>query len=187
MYCSNCGKEATGNFCSNCGYQLNTPTANETPLKNTKDIVEINNINVDMLEVVNLFGKGRIKAIKYIRDITGADLKEAKDAVDKYFDMYYGKNLNFSENRKLKREQEAKKFRELETKKRKLDEQNVAYCPKCGSTSLNAGKKGLDIGSSILGASLFGTIGLMAGAGDTESIKVTCLKCGHQFKAGRIK
>lgn len=185
MYCSNCGKEATGNFCSNCGHQLNAPTA--TPVENVKDVIKINNVDIDLLEVVNRFGTGRIKVIKYICDITGADLKEAKDAVDKYFDAYYGKNLSFSEKRKLKKEQEAKEFRELESKKRKLNEQNIAYCPKCGSTSLSAGKKGLDVGSSILGASIFGTIGLMAGAGDTESIKVTCLKCGNQFKAGRIK
>ena len=185
MYCSNCGQEATGNFCSNCGHQINIASA--TPVKNYKDVVKINNVDVDMLEVVNLFGNGRIKAIKYIRDITGADLKESKDAVDKYFDTYYGKSLSFSEKRKLKKEQEAKKFRELGTKKRKLDEQDIVYCPKCASTSLSAGKKGLDVGSAIFGASLFGTIGLMAGAGDTESIKVTCLKCGHQFKAGKIK
>ena len=62
---------------------------------------------------------------------------------------------------------------------------NEVRCPKCGSTSLSADKKGFGIGKAILGAALVGGVGLAAGAIGSKKVVVTCLKCGKRFKAGR--
>lgn len=43
------------------------------------------------------------------------------------------------------------------------------FCPKCGCTSLSANKKGYSM--------VTGTIG-------SKDVYVTCLKCGHRWKAG---
>ena len=61
----------------------------------------------------------------------------------------------------------------------------VACCPKCGSTSLTANKKGFGIGKAVIGAYIAGPIGLVAGNINAKKVRVTCLNCGHQFKAGK--
>ncbi|MFD1402869.1 double zinc ribbon domain-containing protein [Robinsoniella peoriensis] len=59
---------------------------------------------------------------------------------------------------------------------------NLARCPKCGSTSLSGNKKGFGIGKAIAGAYLAGPLGLMAGNIGAKKIWVTCMKCGKRFK-----
>jgi len=63
----------------------------------------------------------------------------------------------------------------------------VAYCPKCGSTSLSSNKKGFGIGKALLGASAtmvtpLGPLGAVAGNIGAKKVIVTCLNCGHQWK-----
>jgi len=71
-------------------------------------------------------------------------------------------------------------------RKRELDEQGVAYCPKCLSISLSANKKGFGIGKAVIGAvTPLGFLGLTAGNIDAKKVRVTCLKCGYQFWAGK--
>lgn len=75
------------------------------------------------------------------------------------------------------------------TKRERIKENKknaVACCPKCGSTSLSANKKGFGIGKAVIGAGLIGNpIGLVAGNLNAKKIRVTCLNCGHQFWAGK--
>lgn len=61
----------------------------------------------------------------------------------------------------------------------------AARCPKCGSTSLSADKKGFGIGKAVVGAALTGGIGLAAGNIGSKKVRVTCLGCGHQWMAGK--
>ncbi|MDU5108881.1 MAG: TM2 domain-containing protein [Clostridium sp.] len=59
-------------------------------------------------------------------------------------------------------------------------------CPRCGSTSLSANKKGWSLGKGIAGAVLINPIGGVAtGMIGKNKIIITCLKCGKQFKPGR--
>lgn len=62
---------------------------------------------------------------------------------------------------------------------------NVAHCPKCGSTSLTADKKGFGVGKAVVGAWVAGPIGLVAGNINSGKVKITCLNCGYQFKPGK--
>lgn len=62
----------------------------------------------------------------------------------------------------------------------------VACCPKCGSTSLSANKKGFGIGKAVIGAAVVSNpIGLVAGNINAKKVRVTCLNCGHDFWAGK--
>lgn len=56
-------------------------------------------------------------------------------------------------------------------------------CPKCGSAYYSANKKGMDAGIACCGALLIGPLGLLCGLSD--KVVVTCLNCGHQWKAGK--
>ncbi len=64
-------------------------------------------------------------------------------------------------------------------------EKSEAGCPKCGSTSLSGNKKGFGVGKAVVGAALTGGIGLLAGNMGAKKVRVTCLKCGHQWWAGK--
>jgi RNase P subunit RPR2 len=66
----------------------------------------------------------------------------------------------------------AKKLSKAEFKERKaeLDKEGKAYCPKCLSTDLQAGKRGFKLTTGFIGA------------GKTI---ITCLKCGNKFKPGK--
>lgn len=59
---------------------------------------------------------------------------------------------------------------------------NIAKCPKCGSPSISANKKGFSSGKALVGVALTGGVGLVAGTHGANKIIMTCLKCGHEWK-----
>lgn len=144
MYCSNCGKEVTGNFCAHCGAKL--------VLVNESNVTEDMNIRERPAEIIAETKKGFWETAK--------------------------------EQAKLQAQKDLEKKREREARIQKLEEEGIAYCSKCLSTSLTANKKGFGIGKAIIGASI-NPIGLVAGNIGAKKVRVTCLKCGHQFWAGK--
>lgn len=62
---------------------------------------------------------------------------------------------------------------------------NVARCPKCGSTSLTANKKGFSATKGVIGLAVSPLAGAIAGSAGRNKVMCTCLKCGHQWKAGK--
>jgi predicted RNA-binding Zn-ribbon protein involved in translation (DUF1610 family) len=67
----------------------------------------------------------------------------------------------------------------------KKAESNVPTCPKCGSTSLTANKKGFGVGKAVVGGLIAGPIGLAAGGIGSKKVRITCLNCGHDWIAGK--
>ena len=58
-------------------------------------------------------------------------------------------------------------------------------CPKCSSTQLTANKKGFGLAKAAIGGLLTGGIGLLGGFIGSGKVKITCLNCGHSWKAGQ--
>lgn len=75
----------------------------------------------------------------------------------------------------------------IEQRKKENRENGIACCPKCGSASLTANKKGFGVGKAVVGAWAVGGLGLMAGNINSKKITITCLNCGYQFKPGAKK
>lgn len=67
----------------------------------------------------------------------------------------------------------------------KSKEDNTPKCPKCGSTSISADKKGFGIGKAVVGAAVAGPIGLAAGNIGSKKVRITCLNCGNNWIAGK--
>ncbi len=67
---------------------------------------------------------------------------------------------------------------------KQMDREGIAYCPKCKSTSLTVNKKGFGAGKAAIGAMIFLPL-VAAGNIGAKKVRVTCLKCGHQFWAGK--
>lgn len=72
-----------------------------------------------------------------------------------------------------------------QTNHQSVQDNNVARCPKCGSTSLTANKKGFSLAKGALGVATIGAYGVVAAGHGKNKVIVTCLKCGHQWKAGK--
>jgi hypothetical protein len=74
-----------------------------------------------------------------------------------------------------------------DTNQRIQDNQNnaVACCKKCGSTSLSANKKGFGLTKGAVGIAVAGPIGILAAGKGKNKIKITCLNCGNKFKPGK--
>lgn len=64
------------------------------------------------------------------------------------------------------------------------DNEEYVFCPKCMSTHVHTEQKGFSGGKALAGAVAFGGIGLLAGTIGSKNVNITCLKCGHKFKAG---
>ncbi|MCQ4637173.1 hypothetical protein NE619_10590 [Anaerovorax odorimutans] len=97
-------------------------------------------------------------------------------------------------SQKVQDEEDRRKDQELRDLQRRVlqnqynDQIHEARCPKCGSTSLSAHKKGFGVGKAVVGVSVIGNpIGLILGNFRAKKVRVTCLKCGHQFWAGKRK
>lgn len=63
-------------------------------------------------------------------------------------------------------------------------EKEYLSCPKCHSKELHAEHQGFSGGKALTGALLVGGIGILAGTIGNKEVRITCLKCGHHFKAG---
>lgn len=60
-------------------------------------------------------------------------------------------------------------------------------CPKCGSDQISANQKGFGVGKAVVGAAIAGPLGLIGGNIGAKKVRVTCLKCGHHWEAGKAK
>lgn len=59
-------------------------------------------------------------------------------------------------------------------------------CPKCQSQQISANKKGFGLGKAAVGGFLLGIPGLLGGLIGSNKVLVTCLRCGHHWKAGEV-
>jgi DNA-directed RNA polymerase subunit M/transcription elongation factor TFIIS len=65
------------------------------------------------------------------------------------------------------KESNQKRLREQNIKNAHLE--GVVKCPKCLSTQVSANKKGITLTTGLIGS---------------QNVYITCLQCGHRWKAG---
>ncbi len=106
-----------------------------------------------------------------------------------------------SEEELIKREEKIMEKRKEEIEKRKEFERimasrptvsktpdnNVVRCPRCGSTSITAHKKGFGLAKGAAGVFTFGAYGVLAAGIGKNKVLITCLNCGKKFKPGKGK
>jgi len=60
-----------------------------------------------------------------------------------------------------------------------------ARCPKCGSTSIQAVKKGFGGGKGCVGYLITGLPGLLCGLCGANKMSSVCMQCGYKWKIGK--
>ena len=172
MFCRNCGANiGNSKFCPECG----APSGGETAhVVEPVESHEFGNLSKDLSleEIQKIYIENDYNLLathKAVAEKLHIDRREARHIVNKKMTL-------FKTPIRPSKEQLAKQ---------RIAENNangVACCPKCGSTSLSANKKGFGIGKAVVGAALTGGIGLAAGNIGTKKVWVTCLSCGHRWK-----
>ena len=158
MFCFKCGSEIPeeSEFCMKCGTKIT--------LGNQKSDIEIVSEN-----------KKQTFAQKLLYGNSGAtSYSEYKQKIS---------DGEFAPTQKQKTEKQIIEKPLSRHQRIKRNKKNaVACCPKCGSTSLSANKKGFGIGKAVVGSAIIGPIGLVAGNKGAKKVRITCLNCGHQWK-----
>lgn len=193
--CYSCGAVFEGSFCNNCGARYIEPI--ETRCRRIID-KNGNTVDVDRLAGVYL-SAGELRA--YFRKCTNysnEEINELAAYIDENIDGNdYGFLEGFAEKMKIEADamalspaQQYESQRPL-TKRERIRENKrnaIACCPKCGSTSLSANKKGFGIVKGGLGALAGGltcgvgaVVGLGAGNINAKKVWVTCLNCKHRW------
>ena len=106
------------------------------------------------------------------KELAKKGLDTSKDLIEKRMDAA-------KEKKELKKQEK----QELKDKIKQMDKDGIVYCPKCYSTQVTANKKGFSLGKAAVGSLIAG--GVLLGAVGKNKIEVTCLKCGHKWKAGK--
>lgn len=174
MFCFKCGAEIPdeSEFCLKCGVKM--PKINNVELSKP----EQENVAFTLDELTSLFGNNKIEAIKYVAHNSDMSLSEAKKYVDSLYKNSVTSKTQSPTIQKVKDKPLTKRQRIKENKKN-----GIACCPKCGSTSLTANKKGFGVGKAVVGAAVAGPIGLVAGNKGAKKVRITCLNCGNQWWA----
>lgn len=102
--------------------------------------------------------------------------------------MYFSENLARAPMSKQETFPELKhmlspKKAALAKRMKELDSQGIAYCPKCASTSITAGKRGFAFDKAITASFFLSTeASLIAGASGADKPECICMKCGHTWR-----
>jgi len=89
---------------------------------------------------------------------------------------------NLEDKAKIWNNTSQKKKGLITERKQKAQEDGIAHCPKCGSTSISAQKKGGSIFKALIGGAIIGPIGLLAGGIGRNKMNLYCMKCGNKFR-----
>jgi predicted RNA-binding Zn-ribbon protein involved in translation (DUF1610 family) len=157
-------------------------------LKKEGNIIEIYTENEEVIKVKCMAGGASPAYNILIKHLNGTIHEE----VENYNEIKEEKEL-----KKIKKKEEEEKRREeykrtkelyqksrIEAANRKAADTTVR-CPKCGSTSITANKKGFSLAKGALGVATVGVYGAVAAGHGKNKVLVTCLNCGKQWKPGK--
>ncbi|MEG2654915.1 MAG: hypothetical protein RSA29_04440 [Clostridium sp.] len=172
-------------------YKLYFPMTDFKKVTYDDNIIKIHLISDEMIRIKIDKEKDLIKFDTVLRRYLGFSVENLNiDKLNKSkIEIIREKNKNEKEERKVEMERLRKAGRTVPPSKQVSHktnyDSNEARCPKCGSTSITANKKGFSLAKGALGVATVGAYGVLAAGHGKNKVLVTCLKCGHQWKPGK--
>jgi DNA-directed RNA polymerase subunit M/transcription elongation factor TFIIS len=173
IYCVKCGNQMPDDnfFCGKCGHKVDT-----------QELIVIENAEVEELSeetiLANLEIDAKVREQEYIQKAVQRYVTGKLDIINENTHKFSPTIKEIKPNFKKKNEPDQNEVKNL------ADEQ--IKCPKCKSTQISAGNKGIGIGKAAVGGILLGPIGLLGGLFGSKTVMVTCLKCGNKWEAGSV-
>jgi len=209
--CTECGKDFSDKAaaCPNCGCPteevvriLETESISQNSIANKSEKTAYKLLkfqgqdDIDLAEIVREFPKDRVKAITTYRSKTKIGLVDAKNQLDRVYDLpkincKSCKRSIFENDEYCKfcgqvQQNNENLFRQIENSSSNSNIiSNQPHCPKCGSSQIAAKSKGFGVGKAAVGAILVGPIGLLGGAIGSNNTIIVCLACGNEWNAGQ--
>lgn len=189
MYCKECGEQISNEskFCPNCGVkQSHTQKITES----RGPIVEVHKCplcNSILAPILNSSGKRfGFLCIKCDPDIINNECPVCHKNLQVYLGSDNCTSCGYSWRLQIDRSQGVQEeTSETISLPNNTKEREPLICPKCHSTFLSANKKGYRVGNAVAGVVLTGGIGLLGGFLGSNKVRITCLKCGHNWEAGK--
>lgn len=149
----------------------------------------VGGVEVDLNCIARIYPRSILGASSFLAKETAISLKEARSIMEPIYAAFADelKTVGFGKAFSAQSEYQRKRVEALKRKLAGYDRDGVVYCPKCYSTSVSANKKGFGAGKAVVGVLTLGLLGIAAGGIGAHQVKVTCLKCGNQFMAGKKK
>ena len=183
MFCSNCGAEIHGGkFCSECGapiQQINPAPQPMQPKEPGHDIKICENCGERMLaQAIKCPHCGvSVKNSPFIKSDDAEHINQIRmnaphiEVKKGFWERAREQAVEIDARKKTETRNYIPQPTDRPLSKRERIKENkangIACCPKCGSTSLSANKRGWKITTGILGSS---------------KIIITCMNCGHHWK-----
>ncbi|NLV77526.1 hypothetical protein EDD65_101178 [Keratinibaculum paraultunense] len=113
-----------------------------------------------------------------------------KEDFNKQVENEMEKSEQRKKQKKIEKQEYKNRIKEMKKenkyKKKQMDIEGIAYCPKCKSTSIQyiERRKRLSLGRAVVGTALFSPLGGAVGAVTSKKYKgfIKCLNCGHKWK-----
>ena len=179
MFCKKCGTKLPddANFCVKCGTPVDREVLETVPKASVPEenlrLVTFHGITFDAMDFMlkyDVLGRGRIEAMKELRRMTGAGLKDATQFMSELCKSprFQGLVLAAQEAEKAQFDKESREMEGL-------------FCPKCHSRDIHIDKKGYSLTKGVVGTLVLGPVGLIAGKHKSNKLRYTCRQCGHQW------
>lgn len=164
MYCSNCGKQIADDatFCQHCGQKV----ADEIK-DNEENSYRCNSCHREKIPILDFDDN-------FLRDFCpecSEELKQKKCPICKKELMFNPCRCSYC----------GASWYSERTKQTPRLKESTTKCPKCRSAQVVSNKKGFSIGKALVGNFVAPGVGVLAGLHGSGKIKLTCLKCGHQW------
>lgn len=187
MYCKSCGKQIVDDsrFCSYCGIELNSVEKSQSDLVTKNHICPIcSSTEVPILNSDN--EQTGTVCMKCDSDIINGKCPNCGEYTANYKDEFCdicGCSWNVSPM-VIKKILPADEIYTTPKPFNKVKEEQIK-CPNCNSVNLTFNKNGYSAGKAAAGVILTGGVGLLGGFIGSKNIRITCLKCGNSWIAGK--